>query len=78
MSKGCTFKLPEDLAGDGTHPSPSGRRKVAGLLLRFLKTDPTARAWFAAGQVGEPSHVEPGRDRLAPARGKQRESGDER
>ena len=36
----------EDLAGDGTHPSPSGRRKVAELLLRFFKTDPTAKGWF--------------------------------
>ena len=38
---------PEDLAGDGTHPSDSGRRKVAELLLGFMKTDPTAKAWFA-------------------------------
>ena len=36
----------EDLAGDGTHPSPSGQRKVAELLLRFFKTDPTAKTWF--------------------------------
>jgi len=40
---------PEDLAGDGTHPSDSGRRKVAELLLRFMKTDPTAKTWYAAG-----------------------------
>jgi hypothetical protein len=31
---------------DGTHPSPEGRQKVAGLLLRFLKTNATARSWF--------------------------------
>lgn len=31
---------------DGTHPSASGRQKVAGLLLDFFKTDPTARVWF--------------------------------
>lgn len=36
----------EDLAGDGTHPSNSGRRKVARQLLRFFKSDPTAQAWF--------------------------------
>ena len=37
----------EDLAGDGTHPSPtSGREKVADLLLKFLKGDPNARGWF--------------------------------
>lgn len=35
-----------DLAGDGTHPSESGQRKVAALLLKFFKTDPTAREWF--------------------------------
>ena len=37
---------PEDLAGDGTHPSDSGRRKVAELLLGFMKNDPTAKVWF--------------------------------
>jgi hypothetical protein len=36
----------EDLAGDGTHPSDSGRDKVARLLLDFCKTDPLARPWF--------------------------------
>lgn len=35
-----------DTAADGTHPSPSGRRKVAELLLRFFTSDPTARTWF--------------------------------
>ena len=37
---------PEDLGPDGTHPSPSGQRKVAELLLKFMKTDPTAKVWF--------------------------------
>jgi len=36
----------EDLAGDGTHPSMSGRQKVAEMLLKFFKTDPNARTWF--------------------------------
>ena len=36
----------EDLAGDGTHPSASGRRKVAEMLLKFFKEDPLARTWF--------------------------------
>ncbi len=39
----------EDLGPDGTHPSDSGRRKVAELLLAFMKTDPTAKTWFVAG-----------------------------
>jgi hypothetical protein len=37
----------EDLAGDGTHPSPSGRRKVAEQLLKFFQTDATAKGWFS-------------------------------
>lgn len=36
----------KDLAGDGTHPSDSGRQKVADQLLKFFKTDPQARTWF--------------------------------
>jgi len=31
---------------DGTHPSASGREKVAASLLDFLKTEPTAQSWF--------------------------------
>ena len=36
----------EDCGPDGTHPSDSGRRKVAELLLKFFQTEPTARPWF--------------------------------
>jgi len=37
----------EDLAGDGTHPTPtSGAPKVAQMLLRFFQADPLARAWY--------------------------------
>lgn len=36
----------EDLAADGTHPSSSGRQKVAEMLLNFFKTDPLASKWF--------------------------------
>jgi hypothetical protein len=39
---------PEDLGADGTHPSDSGRRKVAEQLLQFFKTDSSARKWFVA------------------------------
>ncbi len=35
-----------DFAGDGVHPSQSGRRKVAELLLKFFKSDSLAKAWF--------------------------------
>jgi hypothetical protein len=35
-----------DLAADGTHPSDSGRRKVAEQLLAFFKTDALAKTWF--------------------------------
>jgi lysophospholipase L1-like esterase len=44
-SDGLVWKR-EDLAGDGTHPSASGRRKVAQLLLDFFKNDDLAKGWF--------------------------------
>ena len=39
---------PSDFAGDGVHPSLSGRRKVAEQLLHFFTTDPMAKSWFRA------------------------------
>jgi hypothetical protein len=36
----------EDVAGDGTHPTQSGRRKVADMLLKFFTEDPLASTWF--------------------------------
>jgi len=36
----------EDLAGDGTHPTPAGQRKVAEVLLNFFKTDANTKSWF--------------------------------
>jgi hypothetical protein len=36
----------KDLAGDGVHPSDSGRQKVAEMLLKFFKTDALAKTWF--------------------------------
>ena len=42
---GLTYRR-EDFGNDGTHPTNSGREKVAGLLTRFLTTDPTAKAWY--------------------------------
>ena len=35
-----------DLGGDGTHPSETGRQKVAEMLLKFFKNDPLASGWF--------------------------------
>ncbi len=35
-----------DVQSDGTHPSTSGRQKVAALLLNFFKNDPLAQRWF--------------------------------
>jgi hypothetical protein len=37
----------EDLSpNDGTHPSQSGRKKVADMLLKFFTEDPLAQTWF--------------------------------
>jgi len=36
----------EDLGPDGTHPSDSGRQKVAQMLLDLFQTDANARQWF--------------------------------
>jgi hypothetical protein len=47
-----------DFAGDGTHPSAAGQRKVAGHLLHFFKTDSTAKSWFlrpGAADASRPS-----------------------
>ncbi len=35
-----------DFNDDGTHPSQSGREKVAQMLLTFFKTDATTKMWF--------------------------------
>ncbi len=35
-----------DLVTDGTHPSDSGRKKVAEQLLSFFKTNAQAQTWF--------------------------------
>ncbi len=43
---GLTWACADLQPSDGTHPADSGRQKVAGLLLDFLKSDSTARPWF--------------------------------
>jgi hypothetical protein len=40
--------LCSDFQTDGTHPSTTGRQKVAAMLLRFFETDETATPWFVA------------------------------
>lgn len=35
-----------EFQSDGTHPSNTGRQKVAGLLLQFMKSDSLASPWF--------------------------------
>ncbi len=37
----------DDFGPDGTHPSNSGREKVAKQLLEFFATSPLAKEWFA-------------------------------
>ncbi len=44
---GLTWQCGE-LQADGTHPSDSGRQKVAMRLMDFVRTDPTAREWYLA------------------------------
>jgi hypothetical protein len=41
-----------DFQNDGTHPSISGRDKVAGMLLDFFTTDLTTTPWFLATGSG--------------------------
>ena len=41
--------LRQDLAGEGTHPSESGRNKVAKLLLDFCHENPLAKSWYVGG-----------------------------
>lgn len=45
-SDGLTW-LSGDLAADGTHPSTSGRTKVADMLMSFFLSSPFAQCWFA-------------------------------
>lgn len=36
----------DDLAQDGTHPSPAGRKKIAEFMLDFYKTNEFTKSWF--------------------------------
>jgi hypothetical protein len=44
----------EDVQRDGTHPSPSGVRKVSRLLMEFFTADPTTKPWFRATGTDAP------------------------
>jgi hypothetical protein len=43
---GLVWKREDLRDNDGTHPSASGQRKVAELLLAFFRSDPYARRWY--------------------------------
>jgi hypothetical protein len=45
-SDGLIWLCDDFVSTDRTHPSPSGRQKVAQLLLNFFTTDTTAKGWF--------------------------------
>jgi len=45
-SDGLTWGCSDLSSTDGTHPSATGQRKVADMLLAFFRTDSTARAWY--------------------------------
>jgi hypothetical protein len=47
-SDGLTWACSDLTSTDGTHPSSTGQRKVADMLLSFFRTDSTARAWYLA------------------------------
>jgi len=55
-SDGLTW-ICSDFAPDGTHPSTSGREKVAQALLAFVRSEPTAAAWYLADPVPHPYGV---------------------
>ena len=38
--------LREDVRDDGLHPSDKGSAKIAELMLKFFRNDPTAKSWF--------------------------------
>ncbi|MBI3879351.1 MAG: hypothetical protein HY301_04720 [Verrucomicrobia bacterium] len=43
---GFTYTIDDVVERDRTHPNKSGQQKVAELLLKYLKAEPTAKGWF--------------------------------
>ena len=52
-SDGLTWACSE-LTTDGTHPSTTGRNKVADSLLAFVRVDETTAPWYAIGPLVAP------------------------
>lgn len=52
---GSVWSCADVRSNDGTHPSASGRQKVAQLLFQFFTTDPTAREWFLQPAIATPT-----------------------
>jgi len=53
-SDGLTWACSELNPSDGTHPSATGRLKVADSLLAFVRRDAATAPWYAIGTVGVP------------------------
>jgi hypothetical protein len=59
-SDGLIWICDDFVTSDRTHPSTSGRLKVAQLLLNFFKSDTTTKGWFTrAGSTGVDSNLDP-------------------
>ena len=58
--------LEEDFAEDGTHPSLSGRDKVAKMLLDFFASDETTVPWFLTKPVSVADITESKRELIFP------------
>ncbi|HEY6167211.1 MAG TPA: hypothetical protein VI454_04170 [Verrucomicrobiae bacterium] len=52
---GFIYTIDDVVERDRTHPSDSGRKKVAELLLKFFKSEPTAKSWFVNGAPNRPT-----------------------
>lgn len=48
-----------DFVADGTHPAPSGRTKVANLLLEFFRNDATTVPWYRDPVADVDPHPDP-------------------
>jgi hypothetical protein len=63
-SDGLIWECDDFVTTDRTHPSTTGRLKVATMLLNFFKTDTTAKGWFLRSiptEIQNPQSVVPNR-----------------